>query len=317
MKKIITLLLSLVLVAGVFSGCSGGKADSAKYSVVCTVFSEYEWTREIAAGDNDIEVKLLGGKGVDLHNYQPTIKDVAEISRCDMFVYVGGISDGWTKNVLSSAENKNMRTIKLFDVLSSRLREEDEEDDNEHDHDETEYDEHLWLSLKNAVIAAEKIKDELTAMNPDKRDLYASNFAAYKQKLDALDGEYAAAVSSAKVKTLVFADRFPFRYMTEDYGIEYFAAFPGCSSQSEISPAKIMSLASKIDEKKLNCVVILSDSKEDAAKAVIEKTAGKNQKIVKLDSLQSVSTKDIQNGKTYLSAMQSNLAALKTALEAE
>ena len=105
--------------------------------------------------------------------------------------------------------------------------------------------------------------------------------------------------------------------MTEDYGIEYFAAFPGCSSQSEISPAKIMSLASKIDEKKLNCVVILSDSKEDVAKAVIEKTAGKNQKIVKLDSLQSVSTKDIQNGKTYLSAMQSNLAALKTALEAE
>lgn len=323
MKKIITLLLSLVLVAGVFSGCSGGKADSAKYSVVCTVFSEYEWTREIAAGDDDTEVKLLGGKGVDLHNYQPTIKDVAEISRCDMFVYVGGISDGWTKNVLSSAENKNMRTIKLFDVLSSRLREEDEEDDNEHDHDhdhdhdETEYDEHLWLSLKNAVIAAEKIKDELTAMNPDKSDLYASNFAAYKQKLDALDGEYAAAVSSAKVKTLVFADRFPFRYMTEDYGIEYFAAFPGCSSQSEISPAKIMSLASKIDEKKLNCVVILSDSKEDVAKAVIEKTAGKNQKIVKLDSLQSVSTKDIQNGKTYLSAMQSNLAALKTALEAE
>ena len=308
MKKIITLLLSLVLVAGVFSGCSGGKADSAKYSVVCTVFSEYEWTREIAAGDDDTEVKLLGGKGVDLHNYQPTIKDVAEISRCDMFVYVGGISDGWTKNVLSSAENKNMRTIKLFDVLSSRLREEDEED---------EYDEHLWLSLKNAVIAAEKIKDALTAMNPDKSDLYASNFAAYKQKLDALDGEYAAAVSSAKVKTLVFADRFPFRYMTEDYGIEYFAAFPGCSSQSEISPAKIMSLASKIDEKKLKCVVILSDSKEDAAKAVIEKTAGKNQKIVKLDSLQSVSTKDIQNGKTYLSAMQSNLAALKTALEAE
>lgn len=317
MKKIITLLLSLVLVAGVFSGCSGGKADSAKYSVVCTVFSEYEWTREIAAGDDDTEVKLLGGKGVDLHNYQPTIKDVAEISRCDMFVYVGGISDGWTKNVLSSAENKNMRTIKLFDVLSSRLREEDEEDDNDHDHDETEYDEHLWLSLKNAVIAAEKIKDELTAMNPDKSDLYASNFAAYRQKLDALDGEYAAAVSSAKVKTLVFADRFPFRYMTEDYGIEYFAAFPGCSSQSEISPAKIMSLALKIDEKKLNCVVILSDSKEDAAKAVIEKTAGKNQKIVKLDSLQSVSTKDIQNGKTYLSAMQSNLAALKTALEAE
>ena len=317
MKKIITLLLSLVLVAGVFSGCSGGKADSAKYSVVCTVFSEYEWTREIAAGDNDTEVKLLGGKGVDLHNYQPTIKDVAEISRCDMFVYVGGISDGWTKNVLSSAENKNMRTIKLFDVLSSRLREEDEEDDNDHDHDETEYDEHLWLSLKNAVIAAEKIKDELTAMNPDKRDLYASNFAAYKQKLDALDGEYAAAVSSAKVKTLVFADRFPFRYMTEDYGIEYFAAFPGCSSQSEISPAKIMSLASKIDEEKLKYVVILSDSKEDAAKAVIEKTVGKNQKIVKLDSLQSVSTKDIQNGKTYLSAMQSNLAALKTALEAE
>ncbi len=321
MKKIITLLLSLVLVAGVFSGCNGGKTDNAKYSVVCTVFSEYEWTREIAAGDDDTEVKLLGGKGVDLHNYQPTIKDVAEISRCDMFVYVGGISDGWTKNVLSSAENKNMRTVKLFDVLSSRLKEEDEEDDHDHDHDhdhdETEYDEHLWLSLKNAVIVAEKIKDELTAMNPDKGELYASNFAAYKQKLQALDGEYAAAVSSAKVKTLVFADRFPFRYMTEDYGIEYFAAFPGCSSQSEISPAKIMSLAAKIDEYKLKCVVILSESTEDAAKSVIDKTTDKNQKIVKLDSLQSVSTKDIQNGKTYLSAMQSNLSALKTALEAE
>ena len=324
MKKIILFLLTLAICAGALSGCSVKNNSDADYTVVCTVFSEYEWAREIATGDNDTEVKLLGGKGVDLHNYQPTIKDVAEIVTCDMFIYVGGISDEWTKNVLATASNANMRKIRLFDVLSSRLTEEDEmEDGNEeggdhdhdHDHDETEYDEHVWLSLKNAVIAAEKIKDELSAMNPEKSDLYERNFAAYKEKLNALDGEYSSAVASATVKTLVFADRFPFRYLTDDYGVSYFAAFPGCSSQSEVSPAKIVELARKIDSLSLKYVAILSDSKEDAAKSVIDKTTNRNQGIVKFDSLQSVSVSDINNGKTYLSAMRDNLAALKTALE--
>lgn len=319
MKKIITILMTLAIFAGVLSGCAVKNQSAAKYTVLCSVFAEYEWAREIAAGDEDTEVKLLGGKGVDLHNYQPTIKDVAEISKCDMFVYVGGISDGWVKNVLENKTNKNMKVVRLFDVLSSRLKEEEEGDDHadhDHDHDETEYDEHLWLSIKNAAIASEKIKEQLSAMNPDKSELYESNFRAYKEKLDALDSAFAAAVASAKVKTIVFADRFAFRYMTEDYGIEYYAAFPGCSSQSEISPAKIVDLAKKIDSLSLKCVAILADSKEDAARSVIEKTKDKNQKIVKFDSMQSVSAKDVEGGKTYLSAMESNLNALKTALEA-
>lgn len=327
MKKIIILFLTLAIIcAGALSGCSVKNDSDAKYSVVCTVFSEYDWAREIAAGDDETEVKLLGGKGVDLHNYQPTIKDVAEIVECDMFIYVGGISDQWTANVLANATNANMKKICLFDALSSRLTEEDEmedgndedhDHDHDHDHDGTEYDEHVWLSLKNAVIAAQKIKDELCAMNPEKSDLYEQNFAAYKEKLQSLDNEYKTAVDEAETVTLVFADRFPFRYLTDDYGITYFAAFPGCSSQSEISPEKMLTLAGKLDEYNLKSIVILEGSKEDAARAIIDKTKTKDQRIVRLDSLQSVSVKDINNGKTYLSAMRDNLAALKTALEAK
>lgn len=316
MKKILIVFITLALLAGVLSGCASNGDSGAKYKVICTVFSEYEWVREIASGDEDVEVKLLGN-GADMHNYSPGITDIADIKKCDMFVYVGGASDGWVSDCLENKINKKMKVVRLFDALSSRLTEEDEMDEEheDHDHEETEYDEHVWLSLKNAVIAADAVRQSLCEMNAEKSDLYNANYAAYKQKLEQLDAQYAEAVEKAKVRTLVFADRFPFRYMTEDYNINYYAAFPGCASQGEISARKMLELAAKIDEFSLKSVIILEGSSEDAARSIIEKTQAKNQSVVRLDSMQSVTNDDIRNGKTYLSSMQNNLNALKTALE--
>ncbi|MGN1094286.1 MAG: metal ABC transporter substrate-binding protein [Candidatus Neoclostridium sp.] len=317
MKKILIVFITLALLAGALSGCALSGDSGAKYKVLCTVFSEYDWVREIASGDEDVEVKLLGD-GVDMHNYSPGITDTAAIKKCDMFVYVGGASDNWVSDQLENKINKNMKVVRLFDALSSRLTEEDEMDEEEHenhDHDEAEYDEHVWLSLKNAVIAADAVRKSLCEMNPEKSDLYNANYAAYKQKLEQLDAQYAEAVEKATVRTLVFADRFPFRYMTDDYNIEYYAAFPGCASQGEISPRKMLELAAKIDEFSLKSVIILEGSSEDAARSIIDKTQAKNQSVVRMDSMQSVTNDDIRNGKTYVGTMQNNLNALKTALE--
>ena len=316
MKRILIVFITLALFAGALSGCTLNGGSGAKYKVLCTVFPEYEWVREIASGDEDVEVKLLG-EGADMHNYQPGITDTAAIKKCDMFVYVGGASDNWVSDCLENKINKNMKVVRLFDALSSRLTEEDEmgEEHEDHDHDEAEYDEHVWLSLKNAVIAADAVRKSLCEMNPEKSDLYNANYEAYKQKLEQLDAQYAEAVEKATVRTLVFADRFPFRYMTDDYNIAYYAAFPGCASQGEISPRKMLELAAKIDEFSLKSVIILEGSSEDAARSIIDKTQAKNQSVVRLDSMQSVTNDDIRNGKTYVGTMQNNLNALKTALE--
>lgn len=318
MKKIITLLATLAIVACAFVGC-GEEAKSAKYTVVCTVFPQYDWVREIVGENDDIEIKLLSDGGVDLHNYQPTVKDVAAISTCDMFIYVGGPSDEWAEDVLKNKTNDDMTVINLFDVLGDRVKREEEiegaeQSGHDHDHDHTEYDEHVWLSLLNAEVIVRDIAEKLGETDPANADEYADNAAAYIRKLGELDDKFEQCVRASERRTLLFADRFPFRYFADDYGLECYAAFQGCSAESDASFATITFLAGKVDELGLKYIVVLEGSDRKIAQSVISNTADKNQEIVVMDSLQSVSKKDIEKGATYLSLMEKNLAALTTAL---
>ncbi|MBR6005228.1 MAG: zinc ABC transporter substrate-binding protein, partial [Clostridia bacterium] len=236
MKKTISLILSLIIICGLFTSCGTSQTQSGdNLKIIATVFPEYDWIKNILGEKaDDTQLTLLLDNGIDLHSYQPTADDLIEISACDVFVYVGGESDGWVDGALAQAVNKDMIVINLLDVLGDRVREEEikegmqaeEEEDREAEEDEDpEYDEHVWLSLKNAAYICKYIAEKLGEADPASKDVFTSNAAAYIEKLNALDGEYSRAVEGGKVKTLLFGDRFPFRYLVDDYGLDYFAAF--------------------------------------------------------------------------------------------
>ena len=299
-----------------------GTADQKKLQVVATIFPEYDWVKEILGAQADqVDLTLLLGNGVDMHSYQPTMADILKISTCDVFIYVGGESDSWVADVLKGAGNPDRKAINLMEVLGDAVKEEEvvegmqDEDGHEHDDDDDlEYDEHVWLSMRNATLFCDAITDALAEADPEHAKTYLDNADAYEEKLAALDQEYKEAVDASKQKTLLFADRFPFRYLTDDYGITYYAAFTGCSAETDASFETITFLAGKLDELKLPVVLTIENSDQKVAKAVIENTKTKDQKILTLDSMQSVTSDEIADGTTYLSIMEGNLKILKEAL---
>lgn len=334
-KIILAAAVSLSMAAGL-SGCgSKSSAEAAdtkgkgeKISVVCTIFPEYDWVREIL-GDKagDAELTYLLDSGVDLHSFQPTADDILKISNCDLFIYVGGESDEWVDDALAETSNKDMKVINLMEVMGDKAKEEElkegmegedeheheegEEHEHEHEEEEVEYDEHVWLSLKNAKILCAEIERDLAAIDPENADTYKANLDAYTAKLDSLDNDIKTLVESAGDTTLIFGDRFPFRYFVDDYGIDYYAAFVGCSAETEASFETLAFLAGKTDELGCDTVYTIENSDEKIAQAIIDTTSSKDQKIASLNSVQSVSKQDIENGTTYLSLMQQNYETLK------
>ena len=341
MKKIVNVVLAAFLAAGALCACNAKAATSSdadkKLNIVTTIYPEYDWVMNILGDKKDnAEVTLLLDKGVDLHSYQPSAEDIMKITSSDIFIYVGGESDEWVDDVLEQAGSSDIKVINLMEVMGDNAKEEElkegmqgEEEDEEHDHDhdhdedehdhehehhheegEVEYDEHVWLSLKSAGSFCDAIEKAIAAKDPDNKDAYEANLKAYKDKIDELDKKYEEAVASAKNDTLIFADRFPFRYMTEDYSLDYYAAFIGCSAETEASFETISFLAEKVDELGLKNVIVIESSDKKIAETVIDTTKSKDQKILVLDSLQSADTE----GTSYLEAMETNLTVLKEAL---
>ena len=304
MKKIFILLVAL-LTAITFSACGADNYEkSRKIKVVTTIFPVYDWTCEIIGGDEkNFDLTLLMDKGVDLHSFQPSAQDIMKISTCDVLICVGGESDEWISDALNRSTNKNLVVVKLLDVLGDKLKHET--------HDgELEIDEHIWLSLTNAQILCEAITDALIKTDFVTPDTLKKNSAAYKEKLSALDKKYRDTLTDAQGKTLLFGDRFPFRYLVDDYGLKYFAAFAGCSAESEASFQTIKFLADKVDELNLPCVMTIDGSDKKIAETIIANSMSKPQKILTLDSMQGK-----VDGATYLSAMEKNLEVLREALE--
>lgn len=326
MKKIITILLTLTMLCGILCAC-GKPAEkpqtAAKFSIVTTIFPEYDWVRNLL-GDaaSDFDLTILLDSGADLHNYEPSATDVVTVSGCDMFIYVGGESDDWADDVLAQATNKDMIVIDLMEVLGDRVKTEEikegmeaEEEEGSEEEEEPETDEHVWLSLKNAAFLCEYIAGKLGELAPETKAAIDANAAAYVAQLNTLDAEYQAAADGAAVKTLLFGDRFPFRYMTDDYGLDYYAAFVGCSAESEASFETIAFLANKVDELGLRAIMQIETADGTIAETIKNTTETKDQTIYTLDSLQSTTAEDIAAGKTYLDTMRANLTVLKDALK--
>lgn len=329
MKKVFAFLLSFGLLVSCIVTCAGAEAN--QINIVTTIFPIYDWVREVV-GDNatHANITLLLDNGVDLHSYQPTAQDILAISTADLFIYVGGESDEWVEDVLQSAMNPNLKAINLVDAMGEDIKteevvegkehdhdHEDSEDHEEHDHEhehEDEADEHVWLSLRNAGKLTGIIADTLSEIDPDYAEYYQENASAYIGKLADLDARYTDTVNGSACKTILFGDRFPFRYLADDYGLTYFAAFSGCSAESEASFETIVFLAGKTDELGLPAVLTIEHPKTRIAETIVQATSAKDQKILVLDSMQGTTVSDIQAGMTYLSVMESNLEVLKEAL---
>lgn len=328
-RKITSILIAMSLMftgisafdATVVRAESSSSESDNKLKIVATIFPEYDWTREIL-GDRlkDVDLTLLLDNGTDLHSFQPAVKDIMKVSSCDLLIYVGGESDQWIEDALKSAANPDMKTINLMETLKDFIKEEEtvegmQEKHHSHEEDEKEYDEHVWTSLRNASAAAEVIADTLAELDPENSDIYKENLRSYQGELSSLDNEYQKTVDQSTHKTLLFADRFPFRYLVDDYGISYYAAFSGCSAESEASFKTITFLAEKVDELGLKEVFTIEKSDDRIAETVIENTRDKDQKVAVLNSMQSITSEEIADGTTYLSIMEDNLKVLKTALK--
>lgn len=325
MKKTITVFICLTMLLSLFSGCAKTEFPAKtekKLSVVTTIFPEYDWMMQLLGErSTDVEVTLLLDSGVDLHSFQPSAKDMVTISNCDLFVYVGGESDKWVEPALAGAANKNMVVINLMEVLGERVKEEEivegMDAHEEEAEEEPEYDEHVWLSLRNAGIVCRELRDALISLDEENKDVYTANAEAYLERLDALDKQYRQVVDAANVKNLLFGDRFPFRYLTDDYGLSYYAAFPGCSAETEASFETIVFLANKLKEENLPHVMVLEGSDGKIAKTIIEAAGMPEVSTLAMNSMQSCTGRDIAQGTTYLSIMEQNLVVLRQALNRE
>ena len=327
MKKLYILSAALILAAICLCACGNATDDKALtgegLSIVTTIFPEYDWVMNVL-GDNPAgaSVTMLLDTGVDLHSYQPTAADIVKVSNCDIFIYVGGESDEWVEDALKEATNGDMIVIDLLDELGDAVKEEElvegmegEEEEEEGEEEEgPEYDEHVWLSLKNAAVLTDVIAEAVAKADPDNADTYRENASSYIDALNALDAEYESAISSSDTNVLLFGDRFPFRYLTDDYNLDYYAAFIGCSAETEASFETITFLAGKVDECGLTSIMTIEGSDKKIAETIRDNTSSKDQEIRTLDSMQSVTSEDVKNGASYLSIMEENLNVLKSAL---
>ncbi|MCL2158169.1 MAG: metal ABC transporter substrate-binding protein [Oscillospiraceae bacterium] len=298
-----------------FFGCAQ-IYSSGKLSIVCTIFPQYDWARQVL-GDNADEVELgfLIDKKIDLHSYQPSVEHIAKISSCDLFIYVGGESDKWVDDVLNESVNKDMIVINLLDVLGAAAKEEEIKEGMEAEQeDEIAYDEHVWLSLKNAKLFCRAIADAICSLDSENVEIYQANLESYIAQLSDLDFRYQKAVDEAAVKTLLFCDRFPFRYLVDDYGLDYYAAFVGCSAETEAGFDTIVFLAEKADELNLKNILVTESSDLSIAETVRDNSKDKDRPIFVLNAMQSVTLGEAQNGASYLLLMESNLTVLTEAL---
>ncbi len=327
-----------------------------KISVVATIYPQYDWIKNVIGERADaVDLKLLIKNGTDLHSYKPSAQDIATIAKADLVVYVGGESDEWIEKALAATPKDGRIALNLMKALGDHVKKEEivegmqtdpsassgteehhehdkvtehaeKHEDEHHEHaeghhhhdeeEEMENDEHIWLSLKNAWILVNALAQSLSKVDSANSSIYTANAVLYNAKLWEMDKEFATAVSNASQKTVLFGDRFPFRYLVDDYGIKYYAAFVGCSAESEASFETVTFLAGKMDSLQLPAIFTIDGSNGKIVRAILEASKNsKNAQVLTLNSMQSVTDEQIKAGVDYLSIMRDNLEVLKKALK--
>ena len=314
MKKIIAVLLAVVIALCTMSGCANTVHKDGKINIITTIFPIFDWTSELTKDVDNVEVTYLLQSGVDMHSYQPSVDDIISVSTADMVIYIGGESDEWIDDALREAVNEDIVTVNLIDLLGKSAKKEELVEGMQSKAEDDGIDEHVWLSISNAKKFATAICESLAAVDPENSSIYSKSAAAYLKKLENLRDEFREAIDRADYDTVVFADRFPFCYLFDEFGLNYFAAFAGCSAETEANFDTITFLANKIDELGIGSIVQTETADGSIAKTIRETTKSKNQEILTLNSMQSVTKDDLMNGATYLSIMKDNLNVLTKAL---
>ncbi len=312
-KKWICLVLTLLLSVPMWVSCTGSPEDE-NMKIVCTVFPIYDWVRNVVGDAEGVEVIWLCDNGADPHSFQPSAKNMADLASADLTVYVGGVSDAWIEKALQNTETSVGLALMQVEGMTVRCvsAESGHAHDDGHGH---ETDEHLWLSLKNAAVGVSAIAEQLCMLDQKQESRYRTNAEAYIRELDALDGRYAETVKQVEEPRVVCADRFPFVYLMEDYGIAYEAAFGGCTTDTDADFSVVVRLARRIDDWNLAHILVTETANQAFAESIKQATKQKDQVMVAMDSLQSVNRARSDGGVTYRSVMEDNLSALATVLQ--
>ena len=331
-KRIISILIAAIIILSSLSiyACSpssNSANDNARIKILCTLFPQYDWLRTITEGVDDVSISLIIANGTDPHSYQPTAADIMNISNCDMLVYVGGDSDTWVKKAIEQSKNDSLTAIALTELnditlhnisAASHSHEEHSHDEHSHEgHSHSALDEHLYLSLNNACEAVGELATALSRLDPDNKEIYKQNALEYTVKLSNLGENFKNDIESIpeSERFILFADRFPFVYLLSDYNIHYSAAFEGCTTDVDADFDTVIRLTKEADEHNVKYIAVTESSDKALANTVILSTKSKNQKIVTLNSMQSISNKQINNGATYISIMEQNIKQIKVALD--
>ena len=317
MKKIITILLAAVLVLG-FVGCAKKdsttttaatteKAQNTGVNIVCTIFPQYDFIRAITKNVDGVNVKMLLAPGDESHSYSATLEDIAAIDSADLFIYVGGESDEWVEEVLKTASPK--KTIALTELVKT-LEESDEGilvEEEEKEEEEGAADEHVWTSLENTCEIIHALSQAMSEIDGKNADVYDANANAYIKEFNNLDAKFVSLFAGVKNKTIVIADRNPFRYFCEEYGIKAIAAFAGCSSNNEIPLAVQNELIKAVKENGLQYIYVIELNTSSYGDSIAQQ-AGAQKEV--LNSCHNLSKEDFESGKTFLEMMTENYQTL-------
>ena len=337
MKKSVKVILAILLIVGVvfggvflFKKSKEGKNEK-KYSVISTSFPGYDFARAVAK-NTDVSVRMLLKPGAESHAFEPTPQDIMAIKSSNLFLYVGGDSDEWVKKILNEIDPNKTKVLKLVDLVKTKEEElvegmeedhheedEDHHDKDHHEHDkkeakdekEAEVDEHVWTSLRNAKEITKKISAEIAKIDKDEKTKFEKNTKAYEEKLDGLDKRFSEMVKKAKRKEIIVGDRFPLRYFVDDYDLKYYAAFPGCSEQTEANAKTISFITKKVKEDKIPAIFKIELSKGLIAETIAKETGAK---VYEFQSAHNISEKDFEAGVTYADLMERNYSVLEKAL---
>lgn len=319
MKKKILCIICSVLILLDLQGCSSidrGSEDDGRLKVVATVFAEYDFLRQI--GGDAINLSMLMLPGADIHTFDPTPRDMKKVQDADLFVTVGGESDAWADTVIASVDNKNLECVRLMDLVDEVVEEEIvegmsvEEEHEEEEEGEKEFDEHVWTSPKNAIQIVEGLCDRLSLLDKKNEGTYRSNAATYVKKLKKLDKEFTEVVENGERREIVVADRFPFRYFTDAYDLKYYAAYPGCSTQTGASVETIAFLIDKVKEDKIPVVFHMELSSEMMCNTICDETGAEK---AQLNAVHNISKRNFDKGVGYLELMEKNVQVLREALK--
>lgn len=300
MKKIFIILLFIFLLGG----CTSKENESNL--ILASNFPAYDFAKQIVGETNNFKVEMLLPPGSEMHDFEPTPRDLKKIGESKLFIYVGGESDSWLDNF--SVDLENVPKIKMMDLVSLTLEGEALESEEE---DEDEYDEHVWTSIRASMEIVNAIALKIANLDPDNRDIYLENANNYIAEMTEIDNQIKEIVESSKRKELIFGDRFPLIYFVKDYDLTYYAAFPGCSEQTEASSRTISFLVDKVKENKIPVIFKIELSKGNIASVISEETGAK---VLEFNTMHNISASDFQSGATYTSIMRKNVEALKEGL---